>query len=741
MIIKWLKLRNYRQHEDLHYRFEGNLIGVLGPNGSGKSHFMDAVEFSFAGRVSGQNKSDMLRWGADEGDVELGFEHDGVDAVIYRELHGTKATFTWGKETFTGISKVNAAVAEKTNLDADICKQAVFVHQKEIDAVLFTEPSVRQLAWQRLCGLGHASKTHSKLGSFISSLPDIADFTEQINEGVERIAEAERALTAAKENLEITGATGTTDIEIINDQIRRVETLKQAINRGVQESQLLNGAHEKLGQTTQELQKVDVELGGYLDDPAELLNAVTSKLNDAVTSLRAIENAANMTREVSDKQAAIDGLSCQYSQEDIDACTETLKRLGDELAATQHQYSLTQSLLEAISGHGDSSDCPLCKQPVSGNLETMAKDALVEAREKHGRAKAAYDTAAKMCETAKFARSQYESKLRAAEQRLAEAKATLAQIERSITMQVSREDVAKLQETAGRHQRQVEHKRDLELKRTGYAGQIKTLNEAISQRSSVVEETVLEAKQLMEALHIKDPSELQTRSYELADESRQSREVREQVAQLNGQIREMEKSLENLNVSVGQLREREAKQAALKSVIDTLAAVREWFHYEHGPQTVINSLLERITSGVNDFLDKFGAGFYAIPDFGTTSFRYWYTDGRPLPEGGHPSVTELSGGEMVVLAVSFRFATYCLFASRIGLLTLDEPTVYLDDGNIGRFCKLLNRVKELAAGMNLQIFISTHEKSVIPFMDTTVKFGTYETKEPVDEHEEKQPAA
>ena len=72
------------------------------------------------------------------------------------------------------------------------------------------------------------------------------------------------------------------------------------------------------------------------------------------------------------------------------------------------------------------------------------------------------------------------------------------------------------------------------------------------------------------------------------------------------------------------------------------------------------------------------------------------------------------------LAVSFRFGSYCMFANKLGLLSLDEPTVYLDDANVGRFCNLLERVKEVAQQMNLQVIIATHERAVMPFMDTVI---------------------
>jgi len=127
MILKKLKLVNYRQHADCCVEFDGNLVGVLGPNGSGKSHIFDALHFLFAGRVSDQHKSEMLAWGAEDGSAEISFVHNGDEGVIYRELHSNKAHFQFRGETYTGIKSVNTQITELLGMDPDICKQAVFV--------------------------------------------------------------------------------------------------------------------------------------------------------------------------------------------------------------------------------------------------------------------------------------------------------------------------------------------------------------------------------------------------------------------------------------------------------------------------------------------------------------------------------------------------------------------------------------------------------------------------------------
>lgn len=99
--------------------------------------------------------------------------------------------------------------------------------------------------------------------------------------------------------------------------------------------------------------------------------------------------------------------------------------------------------------------------------------------------------------------------------------------------------------------------------------------------------------------------------------------------------------------------------------------------------------------------------------------RVLFTDGRATPETP-PTTDVLSGGEQVQLAVAFRLAIYTMFAGKLGLLSLDEPTAYLDDGNVDRFGVLLSQVRQIAKSMRVQVFMATHERSVLPHMDAVV---------------------
>ena len=192
-MIRFTRLRvvNFYQHKDREFDMTGSLIGVVGRNGRGKSHMLDALHFSLAGDLPGSDKSKMLRWGAKEGRVEVDLTCDGHSYTIARALEKPKATLVKDGETIAkSVSAVNESVKAELGVDKDLCKQAMFVRQAEIDAVLFEDPSVRELAWQRLCGIGMAAKTYDKLTKFVGSLPPLEDHDKRIKDCLELLGSA-----------------------------------------------------------------------------------------------------------------------------------------------------------------------------------------------------------------------------------------------------------------------------------------------------------------------------------------------------------------------------------------------------------------------------------------------------------------------------------------------------------------------------------------------------------------------
>jgi len=226
----------------------------------------------------------------------------------------------------------------------------------------------------------------------------------------------------------------------------------------------------------------------------------------------------------------------------------------------------------------------------------------------------------------------------------------------------------------------------------------------------------------MAALGVSGPSNVHAVLGEATEAEQHEQEVQMEIGRVRGKQQQLEKGIARLKETIEDLKARKEKEEDYVKALTTLRNARDWFHHSHGPKILISKLLNEITRGVNDFLERFGSTFGVVADPDSMSFRYYYHDARPMPDE-FPLASELSGGEKIILAVSFRFASYCLFAGRVGLLSLDEPTVYLDDRNVGKFCQMMERVKEVATAMDLQIFLSTHERSVMPYADTLIDLG------------------
>lgn len=137
------------------------------------------------------------------------------------------------------------------------------------------------------------------------------------------------------------------------------------------------------------------------------------------------------------------------------------------------------------------------------------------------------------------------------------------------------------------------------------------------------------------------------------------------------------------------------------------------------------SVMELLTDEVNKNLSQFGSVFSVVPMSAEDGmgFRCVFSDWRAVSNPHSPEASTLSGGQKIQLAVSFRLAVYSMFAAKLGLLSLDEPTAYLDDSAIANFADMLSKIKETARNMGIQIFISTHEAALGPVFDQMISIS------------------
>lgn len=847
MKLTGFKFENVFQHESLEYEIKGSLIGIIGPNGAGKSNILNGLRFGLGGDVPGKTKDKLLRWGALEGGVTVNFTHTGSEGqtlagTVFRSVSSNKASLKIGTSVdVTGINKVGEAMATHVGIDKDIL-DAVFVAQAELDSVLFEQASKREVAFQRLCGLGNTQKIHKTLGQIlVQAFPPQPQY-----DGPIAVAEAE--LQALKDRgaqiqtdemtLGVLLSKYPADVRLQEDQIRARQAMQSAARLLQLEGQIaalnvncaqyaqnlkdiltqtegidLANVDARIAQTrdaltkTQHLQRLyatwltqNTALNGLTPPPVttEALETMRAALAANQAALQAAQAQREQYAQVRKHRVTLRNLVApNVTQESLAQVKSMLTEMQQALANARANRDLYSQLQTAIANPAlTTADCPLCGSAIADLnavrarlRERLAELAITLAKQP------VYDQTAQNYETSAAQLARYQTQREQLDQLVKDAEAVLARTTQAVPDDAQLEArLAELDKIIGGADDIARRMRELDaavVQVTRYQTQKESLDKAVRDAELALTKEALsvaagpqltaEAANLQTQLDgmaavRKDlerlftlqtqyktsldmatdqlnaaraehqrinsaeilpfyPADLSAQSVaerarlqlELAD--RQITEVatyRTKLATIHGQRDELVAVLGTAERNLDKLRKLRDQQDAYRTVTATLERVRDWFHYGNGPHTVAVSVMTELTANVNSFLERLNAPYRVITEQSDLSYRCVFIDGRPAPPDGPLEAADLSGGEKMMLAISFRLASYCMFANKQGILVLDEPTVYLDSKNITNFCNLLGRIKEVAQSLNLQLIISTHERETLPFFDTVIDLGSTE---------------
>lgn len=85
MILKEIRMNNFKSHVNSRIKFEKGIVAIIGENGSGKSSIFEAVFFALFGAGSNFNYDTIITKGKKSVYVELDFEVNGNNYKIIRE--------------------------------------------------------------------------------------------------------------------------------------------------------------------------------------------------------------------------------------------------------------------------------------------------------------------------------------------------------------------------------------------------------------------------------------------------------------------------------------------------------------------------------------------------------------------------------------------------------------------------------------------------------------------------------
>jgi len=258
MILKSLRLKNFRKFQDAYIEFPDGITCVVGLNGAGKSTIFEAVAWTLYGPVAARTSADQIkRDGAEHLDpcrIELEFIFGEDNYRIVREMTGKNLTASAtatvnGTLAANGAEVVSRFIQKKLGMDFKSFYTSIFAKQKELNALSSMNPSERRPLILRMLGINALDEIIADIRSDTKNKKELVEKLELdlIDDAGEnktvKFQEEIKTLNKKKEEI-------TRDINDNRKQILLVEKEHRLIKK---ECDSNKNTYEKIGKQKEEL--------------------------------------------------------------------------------------------------------------------------------------------------------------------------------------------------------------------------------------------------------------------------------------------------------------------------------------------------------------------------------------------------------------------------------------------------------------------------------------------------------
>ena len=190
------------------------------------------------------------------------------------------------------------------------------------------------------------------------------------------------------------------------------------------------------------------------------------------------------------------------------------------------------------------------------------------------------------------------------------------------------------------------------------------------------------------------------------------KELRSQVARLEGMREKLEimvSKTEHLRSRVSQLRD---KLQRYGDAIHALERIRRALGPEGIPKVIRQAVKNILEYHLRDTLLKFNIDFLDVrlgDDYSVVL----------VTREGEKTMSMLSGGERIALAIAYRLALARVVGERIESMIMDEPTIHLDEEKRRELVEIIKYGLE-ASGL-LQLIVVTHDREIEDAADKVVE--------------------
>ncbi|MBA5942053.1 MAG: SMC family ATPase [Methanophagales archaeon] len=274
MLLKTLRLRNYRKYKNASIEFPDGVTGIIGLNGVGKTTLIEAIGWVLFGHHAARTTKKFIKRGGashqESCSVSLEFELENDEYRVMREMIGknlvSKASLMInGKLITENADEVTAVITKNIGMDYPSFFTSVFTRQKELNAFSNLRAAERKKLVLRMLGI------------------------ERIEKSIQAIREDKRGKEKRIEGIKVAAydREGRKKIDLLTDRRKELEQAQEELLRLVKEIE----AATRLKEETVEVAKKNSLIA---TQKYELYVALSSKLSERRSEL---ENTKKRSEE------------------------------------------------------------------------------------------------------------------------------------------------------------------------------------------------------------------------------------------------------------------------------------------------------------------------------------------------------------------------------------------------------------------------------------------------------------
>ncbi len=679
MLLKSIKLNNIRSYTSQTIEFPSGTVLLSGDIGSGKSTILLGVEFALFGILPGELSGNaLLRNGETKGNVELNFEVEGTDVIIYRTLRRTKESVAQGNgyivknrvkkdmtpvelktEVFSLLGYPKELLTKGKNM---IYRYTVYTPQEDMKRIIQENASVRLDILRKVFDIDKYKRIQDNTVSYIKSIKDkqkekagmIADLEDKkksrgyrqrdFNMAEKKIQDIKPLLNAAKIKVEHKKKI----IEDVEEGQKKLQDLKKSL--AVRETEIQS--------RTEQFKRNEKQIKDFEKEVTKLSKELEGKELKEITA-----------EEIADKNKTI-----ILSENEI-------KILNNKKTEHETDKKRSQELKKKIN---EMNNCPTCLQIVDNTHKSNIKE---KENEKIQTLILQVDKHAKLIKEKEIELKTTKKEMD--DLRKQEKEQAVLRLKKT-GLEDKEKQCVNLSQTQEKLQKEIdsakENKQEITKEIKKYLG---------------IEREIEENKK--ELVFLQDGEKKQEIEYNRAIEKKQN---------MKSIIEELEKEIET-------------KEKTKKELVK-IQDIKNWLqdYFLKLTEAIEKQVMTRVYYEFNELMQTW---FDALVEDETISIRLDDTFTPIINQNGYDiEINNLSGGEKTACALAYRLALNKVINGLItsintkDLLILDEPTD-------GFSAEQLDKMREVLEQLGIkQVVIVSHESKVETFVDSMIKVNKNE---------------